>query len=273
MPDDELPDQLRRHGRQRRRPALHDDRHELVGAVRDPVAMESQHLAGVLHRPEDRAGHDVRSQLVEPELELGDDAEVAPATPHAPEQVGVLVLARRQHLPVGGDDVDGLQLIDREAVLAHDPADPTAERQAGHAGVGDDPGRHGEPESLGLAIELAEQHAGLRPHGPLLGVDPHAFHRAEVDQQPVIAHRQSGEAVPAAAHGDQQPSLLGEADGGADIGDPGASRDESRVPIDRAVPHLAVLVISRIARADELAVEHRLQLLDGRAVDQRPRSQ
>ena len=99
------------------------------------------------------------------------------------------------------------------------------------------------------------------------------FIGAEVDQQPVVAHRQAGEAVPAAAHGDQQPSLLGETDGGADIGDPGASRDESRAPVDRAVPHLAVLVISRIARADELAAEHRLQLLDGTVVDQRPRSQ
>ena len=101
---------------------------------------------------------------IQPELEVGDDAEVPAAAPHAPEEVGVLVLAGLHELAVGGDHVHGQQLIDREPVLAHDPADATAEREARQAGVGDDSRRNREPELLRLAIELAEQHAGLGPH-------------------------------------------------------------------------------------------------------------
>jgi hypothetical protein len=55
---------------------------------------------------------------VEPELELGDDPEVPTPTPHPPEQVRVLLLARRDELALGGDHVDAQELIDREAVLA-----------------------------------------------------------------------------------------------------------------------------------------------------------
>ena len=91
---------------------------------------------------------------VQPELELGHDAEVAARAPHPPEEIGVLVLARLDQLAVGGDDIDGEQLIDRQAPLAHQPADAAAERQARHTGVRDDPGRHGQPEGLGLAIEI-----------------------------------------------------------------------------------------------------------------------
>jgi hypothetical protein len=42
---------------------------------------------------------------VEPELELGDDAEVAAAAADAPEQVGVLVLAGAYHAAVGQHDL------------------------------------------------------------------------------------------------------------------------------------------------------------------------
>ena len=97
------------------------------------------------------------------ELELGHDAEVAAASAQAPEEVGVLGLARLDELAVGGHQVDGQQLVDREPVLAHDPADAAAEREPGDPGVGDDPAGRREPERLRLAVELAPEHAGLGP--------------------------------------------------------------------------------------------------------------
>ena len=143
--------------RQRRRLAMDDDRHQLVRRLRDPVAIEAQHLPGLLHRPEDRPGQHLRPQRHAAELELGDDPEVAPAPAHAPEEVRVLLRARLDELSVGRHEVDGDELVDRQPVLAHDPADPAAEREPGHAGVRDDAGRHREPERLRFPVELAEQ--------------------------------------------------------------------------------------------------------------------
>ena len=73
------------------------------------------------------------------------------------------------------------ELVDGEAVLAHDPADAAAERQAGDAGVRDDAGRHREAERLRLAVELAEQDACLDPRRARLGIDTDALHGREVD--------------------------------------------------------------------------------------------
>ncbi len=99
--------QVGRNDRQCRRPPLHGDCHELVGAVRDPVPIKAEHFRGVVHGPEDRTRHNVRTHRVKPELEVGDDAEVAATAPHAPEEVGVLELARPDQPAVGGNHVHG----------------------------------------------------------------------------------------------------------------------------------------------------------------------
>jgi hypothetical protein len=168
---------------------VHDDRHQLVRRVRDPVAVETQHISRLLHRPEDRPGEHLRAERDAVELELRDDSEVAAPAAEAPEQVGVLVLARLEELAVGSHDIHRNELIDREPVLAHDPADPTAERQACDARVRDDAGRNREAERLRLPVELAEQYAGLHPRRALLRIDAHALHRREVDHQRVVGDR------------------------------------------------------------------------------------
>ena len=76
--------------RQRRREPQVEDRRQLVGRRGDELAVEAQHLAGVLERVEDRPGQHDRPDRVQPVLERGDDAEVAAAAADAPEQVGVL---------------------------------------------------------------------------------------------------------------------------------------------------------------------------------------
>src|SRR5204863_8629089 len=93
---------------------------------------------------------------------LGHDPEVAAAAADPPKQIRVDVLARSHELPVGGHEVDGEKLVDREAELAHQPADPAAEGQPGEPRVRDDPGRNGEAELLRLAVDPAEQTASLR---------------------------------------------------------------------------------------------------------------
>src|SRR6266540_378943 len=105
----------------------------------DPVAVKAQHLRRVLHRPEDRPGEHGWAQRNEIELELGHDPEVAAAAANAPEEILVLVRGRLDELAVGGDQIHAPQLVDREAVPAHDPADSAPEGQPGDARVRDDP--------------------------------------------------------------------------------------------------------------------------------------
>ena len=67
----------------------------------------------------------------------------------------------RTERAVGGDDVGGEQVVDGQAVLAHQPAEPAAEGQAGDAGVRHGAAGRGQAERLRLAVELAPQHAAL----------------------------------------------------------------------------------------------------------------
>ena len=151
------------------------------------------------------------------ELELGHHAEVAAAAAQAPEQLGVLALARAHRLPVGGDQVGRDQVVAGQAVLAHQPADAAAEREPGDAGGGDEAAGRGQAEGLGLGVELAPGEAALGPHGARLGVDPDALHRREVDHQAAVAGGVAGHVVAAAAHGDGQALAAGEADRGDDV--------------------------------------------------------
>src|SRR3546814_9175264 len=107
------------------------DRAELVGSVADEVAVEPEDLPGVGRVPEAGPGQNGGPDGVQAELERGDHAEVAAAAPQRPKQVGVLVLARPQQLPVGGTDVDGGEVVDSEAELAHPPADASAKDKPG----------------------------------------------------------------------------------------------------------------------------------------------
>ena len=249
---DRLPVQLLRDERQRRRLAVDDDRHQLVRRLRDPVAVEAQDLPGLLHRPEQRPCQHLRAERHAAELELRDDPEVAAAPAHAPEEICVLVRARLDELSVGGHEIHRDELVDRQSVLAHDPADPAAEREPGDAGVRDDAGRHREPERLRLLVELAEQDARLHARRALLGIDADALHRREVDQQRVVCDRQAGERVPAAPHRDRQAAGAPELDRGDHVRDARAANDHRRVLVERAVPDLAMQVVVRVPGTNDV---------------------
>ena len=54
--------------------------------------------------------------------------------------------ARGQEFAFGGHEVHRQQVVDRQAVLAHEPAEPATERKPGDARVGDDTASRGEAE-------------------------------------------------------------------------------------------------------------------------------
>jgi hypothetical protein len=77
-------------------------------------------------RQQQHATHD-GGQRVQPEPEPGGHPEVAATTPDRPEQVGMVLGVHLQQLAVGGDQLGGQQVVDGQAVLSDQVADPAAQ--------------------------------------------------------------------------------------------------------------------------------------------------
>ena len=124
---------------------------------------------------------EVRPERLEPELERGRDPEVPAGAAQAPEELGLVGLGRADEAAVGGRDLDGGQVVDRQPEVPLQAADPAAERQAGDARVADDAGRADETVRLGGDVELAEERAAVRSGdpGPRIDLDP-----AHLDARP-----------------------------------------------------------------------------------------
>ena len=241
--------------RQRGDGAEPDHAAELVGGCGGEVAVEAQHVGGVIGGPEDGSGHHGRAEGVQAEPERGDDAEVAAAAAQRPEQVGVLDRGRPDDAALSGDHLGGEQVVDGEPVLAHQPADATAEGEPGDAGVAHDAAGGGQPAGLGLVVDVAPQGTTLHPGRAAGGVDPHGPHRRQVDHDPVVAHRGAGHVMAPAPYGDLQVVVAGEAHRGGHVGGPAAAGDQPGAPVDGAVPYGAGAVVSILAGGDHLAPE------------------
>ena len=104
---------------------------------------------------------DLGADRMQEELERRDDAEVAAAAAQRPEQVRVLLGGRPDQLALRGHQLGRDQVVAGEAVLAPQPADAAAEREAGHPRLGDQAGRSREPVGLRRGVHLAPDGAAL----------------------------------------------------------------------------------------------------------------
>jgi hypothetical protein len=59
----------------------------------------------------------------------------------------------------------------------------------------DEAGGNDKAERLRLAVQLAQEDAGLHPDGPGLRIDTDPPHATEIDDHPAVAHRVAGKAV------------------------------------------------------------------------------
>ena len=159
-----------------------------------------------------------RLDVVQVELEGGRDAEVPAGTTDAPEELRVVVRARPYLSAIRGHELYRPQVVDRQAELALQPPDTATEGQAGDTGMADDADRTGQPERLGSVVELGQQGSAVDPGGSLLGVDRRTRHARHVDDDAVVAGRQAGQAVTAAADGDRELLLPPVSDRGLDVG-------------------------------------------------------
>ena len=91
---------------------------------------------------------------MEPVTQAGGDPEVAATAAERPEQVLMLRFGRRHQLAIGGDEFNRQQVVDRHPVLAHQPAEPTGERQPGDADSGDVAARRRQAGSVRPCVVL-----------------------------------------------------------------------------------------------------------------------
>ena len=105
------------------------------GSDGSPLAPGVQHLGGALDGEEQHAGVDL-AHRVEPELERGDDAEVAAAAAQRPEQLGLVLASARTRSPSAVTSSIAVTLLAGRPWLARQPADAAAERVADDADVG-----------------------------------------------------------------------------------------------------------------------------------------
>src|ERR1700722_12996411 len=96
-----------------------------------------------------------------------------------------------------------------------------AERETGDAGCRDDSKRHGLAEGLGGVIDFAGGATRARPHCPIFGIDSHALHCRQVDDQAVVDAAETWTVVSAAANSDRKlivPAEIHRSDHVSDIG-------------------------------------------------------
>ena len=191
---------------------------------------------------------------VQPELELGHDAEVAAAAAQAPEQLRVAGLVDTQPLALGRDQLVRRDVVARQPEPAREPAHPAAERQPADAGVGHVAGGRGQSMLHRGAVERAEERPALHPRAAALGIDTDAAHRGQVDLEPVLRDAEAEHAVPAAAHADLEVLLAAVADRLGHVVRARAADDRPRPAVDHGVPHRPGLVVSGSAFDEEAAL-------------------
>ena len=139
-----------------------------------------------------------------------------------------------------------------EATTDRQPRDPRGRYEAQHGG---------QAVQLRLAIDITERATGLRAGDLPRRIDPHPAQQRHVDHQAAFAHRQPRDVVATATHGVQNPVLAREANGLHHVGRAGAARNQSGAAIDHRVPDLACVLVSRVVRSEQLALERRFERL------------
>src|SRR6185312_8389438 len=192
--------------------------------------------------------------VVQPELELHDDSEVAASATEPPEQLRTLVGGYAHDLAVSRDDCVGRDVVAGQAVPACHPAHPAAEGETPDAGVRDVARGRGQAERLSGAVHGSQQRATLHPGTPGHGIHGDAVQAGEVDHEPAVGDGEPGDVVPTAAHADLQVALASHAHRVDDIGHRGAPDDHRGTTVDHRVPYRAGGVIGGIAGGEDLAV-------------------
>ncbi len=171
------------------------------------------------------------------EFERGHHPEIPAAAFQSPEKVGIFVIAGPHQAAIGGDYFRAEQVVAGESVLAHDPAEPSAQGQTRKPGIRVSAGRRRQTKGLGCAVELAQPDSGLGTYHARDRIDCDSFHSSDVDYNPAVTHRFPTKAVTAGPDCRQQAVVARKVDRANDVFDLGAFNDHSGPLFDHAVPN------------------------------------
>src|SRR6185437_17076209 len=139
--------------------------------------------------------------------------EVAAAATHRPEQVGMVGRTGRDHLAVRRDDFDRADVVNRQAILAREPADAAAQRQPAYSDGCVIAGRESQPVRMERRRDLAPGEARAQSRYPRLRIDFKGLHQREIEDDAALDDAVAGETVAAAAHRQFERMLAGKRDG------------------------------------------------------------
>jgi hypothetical protein len=105
-------------------------------------------------------------------------------------------------------------------------------------------------------VDVAPQRTTLHPSPTVGGIDAHASHRREVDDDPVVASGGARHVVASAPYGNLQIVIASEAHRRDHVRGPDASGDQVRAPVNGAVPDCTGDVIVGVVGADKATSAH-----------------
>ena len=195
------------------------------------------------------------------ELEGGHNPEVAPTAADTPEQIRVFGCIGRQHPAIGRHDVDREEVVDGQAVFAHQPADATTQCQTREARSSDGASRGRKSKFLCPGNEFKQPEPGLSARSTLNGVDRDAFHLREIDDDTAITDRVARRTMPATAYSNRKVLAAREFNCTHNIGVIRASNNEGRIAVNQSIPDPASAAVAIAARIEHFATQPGLELL------------
>ena len=114
-------------------------------------------------------------------LQRRHDAEVAAPSANGPEQIGIFVVVGANDMPVGQNDLDAEQIVERHTELRHQPSDAAAEGQSCDSGRRYDPAGRRKPVRLCFPIEMTPQRAAASACRSGLRIGMHVLQGREID--------------------------------------------------------------------------------------------
>ncbi len=241
-----------------------DDRRccQLAGSGRGEFPVYGEYVVRLVGAPGGEATGDGGADLVQPEGEAGDDAEVAATAAQRPEQIRVLGPVRRPDPSVRGDDLDLFQVVGCPAEAARQVAESAAEGEAGDSGLGHEAEHRRQPVLLGRPVDVPQQAArtcvretGGRVHGDLA-------HAGHVEGHPAVGECRAGDVVAAALDAQQQAVVRGEPHDGGHVLGRDRLDDQHGCRGDHGVPDQDGLVPALVPGREQRAPEPGAEVLD-----------
>src|SRR5512134_2496639 len=119
-------------------------------------------------------------------LERRHDPEISAPTAKGPEKILILLLARRQNLPVGGDHLGAEEVVARQADTPGEVADAASKGEPADSRRRDDSPGGRQAVGMRRVVEDAPCRAAFCPCGRALRVDLNIPHARQIDDDCVV---------------------------------------------------------------------------------------